>query len=178
MQKPNVCLILVEDSNCNGDCTMMYNYFEATKLLDELGYFSQDIDKKFDINIKPIKQVKHLLFNELPFPRFKFCRMSELYVFSPDGGIYNYPQTCDNNRMKVGEYWPDKIISKEIIYQRHGFSALEILMCKECPLAPICGGGCYAKRAYSFPQKICYKDELMDTLKYIFEKMVGGADNA
>ena len=97
--------------------------------------------------------------------------MSELYVFSPNGKIYNCPQACDNDKLKVGEYWPTVNIIQNTIQERHAFSVLKIDTCKECSLAPICGGGCYIKRIHS-PETICYKSDLINSLKYILKKIL------
>ena len=172
--EPNIYLSLVEDSTCTGSCNSAYSYREVSEVLMKNAYFEEN--SNITLNMKPINQIIALLNkNNLIMPRFKFCRMSELYIFTPDGKICVCPQSCQNEEFQVGEFYPNINIDSVKIHEKHVYSSLAIDMCKSCELAPLCGGGCYVRRAYNtqnFDKGICYYKDIKDTLEYFLEEMV------
>lgn len=174
--KPNINLSLVDDSTCTGACTKTYNLTDVTKYLINLGYFDKNFSDKFFINIKPINQLKALLSSKKPIlPRFQYCHIGELYLFSVDGNIYCCPQSCQNNDFKIGQYYPTVSIDKEKMNYFHTINSNDIDICQRCAWAPICGGGCYIKRSYNEMQgkTICYRDDLESAASLIISHYFG-----
>lgn len=172
---PDVFLSLVDDTTCTGSCQNTYSYKEIVEQLKYNGYFNKEYGSSLDINMKPIKQIEALLSGKSVKPRFKFCRMSELYIFSTNGQVYICPQSCQKNDFCVGKYWPQININETAINNMHKYTALSIDECKNCALAPICGGGCYLKRVCHKTVKgefICYKTDLEETLISLIGDMI------
>lgn len=172
---PDVFLSLVDDTTCTGSCKNEYSYKEIVEQLKSNGYFDKVYGNSLDINMKPIRQMEALLSGKPVKPRFKFCCMSELYIFSTNGQVYTCPQSCQKDDFCVGKYWPRIDINESAINAMHKYTALSIDECKNCGLAPICGGGCYVKRAYHKAVKgesICYKADLEETLISLISDMM------
>ena len=170
---PNIYISLVDDATCTEECANLYTYLESAKLLNDNGYFDGKLSNRIDLNIKPIKQIHALLSGKQPKPRFRHCRMSELYLFSPNGCIYVCPQSCHNSDFCIGHFWPSVIIDSSAISEQHALSALKMDNCTNCALSPICGGGCYVKQSFhqkAFGHPICYKEDLIDTLKFMIQQ--------
>lgn len=171
--KANISLSLVEDSTCTGMCQNVYTFREVAECIDQGGYLQNN--DNITINIKPILQIIELLQREKSIlPHFKYCRMSELYVFSPDGKVSVCPQSCGHEKFVVGTYYPNVNIQKEKIDELNSFSSLKISRCRECALAPICGGGCYVKKIYNLDNKtdICYYGDIKNTLEFLIDRML------
>lgn len=175
--RPYVSLALVDDTTCTGDCLNTYDLFEITKELLKLGYFDVSHKSNFAINIKPIVQLKALLSNgQIPRPRFQYCHVGELYLFSVDGRIYCCPQSCQNEEFCIGEYYPELVIDQERVRYFHTISSIGIDFCKDCAWQPICGGGCYIKRAYNNAEGnvLCYKKDLENSASILISHYLGG----
>ena len=172
---PNLFLSLVDDTTCTGTCKDLYSYSQAMDELKNNGYFEREYGDAISLNIKPIKQIEALLSGQVVKPRFRFCRMSELYIFSTDGCIYTCPQSCENKDFLIGSYLPHIAINNQAISKMHAFSALRIADCDKCSLSPICGGGCYVKRSYYHSTRnetLCYKEDIEKAIVSYIERLI------
>lgn len=78
-------------------------------------------------------------------------------------------------RFYLESLWPQININETAINNMHKYTALSIDECKNCALAPICGGGCYLKRVCHKTVKgefICYKTDLEETLISLIGDMI------
>lgn len=156
-----VSLSLVEDNTKVGNKDLL-TYEEITTILNNLNLFNAN--QKIELNIKPVKKINDLLHkpNNIT-PLFKYCWIGSYFTFSPNGNIYVCPESCENENLKIGEYYPDIQINKNKIAYFSNINALTMNECKDCAFAPICGGGCYLKRITT-NETYCNKNDIYKSL--------------
>ena len=82
---------------------------------------------------------------ELPAPNFDACPATKKeWAFGPDGKLYGCTATVGHPAHVLGTYHPEIARDDAAIAAWRGRSALTIPACRECALAPVCGGGCGA----------------------------------
>jgi len=97
------------------------------------------------------KQVKLLAeTGRMPAPTFQSCDANlHMYVFDARGQIYACNEGNGDSDRAVGRFWPDFQLDEE----RLGFWRLPIFLqrdtCRNCNLAPMCGGGCAISETHS-----------------------------
>ncbi len=85
---------------------------------------------------------------ELPAANFDTCPATKKeWAFGPDGSLYGCTATVGNPRYRLGSYHPEVRRDEAAIAQWSGRSTFRIAECKDCNLAPVCGGGCGALAA-------------------------------
>lgn len=87
-------------------------------------------------------------------PKFGFCEPQKGFhcVFSTDGKIYHCPRTIDYEDFCFGDAISGFSQSKADL-KRKAFNEKE--KCRNCLLAPLCGGGCVVQKIHH-PQMDCY----------------------
>lgn len=79
----------------------------------------------------------------LPEPMFFHCEANvDLTCFDGEGRLYACYEAIGDPTMAVGRYWPQIEIDKTHLSQYRDRSAFSMPECTECPVSPICGGGC------------------------------------
>jgi uncharacterized protein len=93
--------------------------------------------------------IRHLVeTGELPAPSFDACPATKTeWAFAPEGAIYGCTATVGHPAHRLGRFAPTVERDEAAIARYRGRSALTIPACRECALAPICGGGCAALAA-------------------------------
>ncbi len=82
---------------------------------------------------------------ELPAPNFDACPATKKeWAFGPDGSIYGCTATVGHPAHVLGRFHPDIARDDGAIAAWRERSALTIPRCRDCALAPVCGGGCGA----------------------------------
>lgn len=81
--------------------------------------------------------------DRLPEPMFFHCEANvDLTCFDGEGRLYACYEAIGDPAMAVGRYWPQVEIDKAHLSQYRDRSAFSMPECTECPVSPICGGGC------------------------------------
>lgn len=107
----------------------------------------------------------------LPLPAFYHCEANtDLTCFDQDGYVYACYEAMGDHDMSVGQYWPDVRIDQKHLAEYRGRSAFTMEQCTECPVSPICGGGCEVRGhkhngAYNLP----YCDDLHEETAYLMK---------
>ena len=87
---------------------------------------------------------------ELPAPNFDGCPATKKeWAFGPDGTLYGCTATVGNPRYRLGRFYPTIERDEQAIATWRERSTFNIEECKQCNLAPLCGGGCGALAAAS-----------------------------
>ena len=82
---------------------------------------------------------------ELPAPNFDACPATKKeWAFGPDGSLYGCTATVGHPAHVLGTFHPRIVHDEGAIAAWRGRSTLTIPACRECALAPVCGGGCGA----------------------------------
>lgn len=82
---------------------------------------------------------------ELPAPNFDACPATKKeWAFGPDGKLYGCTATVGHPAHVLGSYHPEIARDDGAIAAWRGRSTLTIPRCRDCALAPVCGGGCGA----------------------------------
>jgi uncharacterized protein len=82
---------------------------------------------------------------ELPAPNFDGCPATKKeWAFAPDGSLYGCTATVGNPRYRLGRFHPTFERDERAIAAWRDRSTFHIEECKQCNLAPMCGGGCGA----------------------------------
>jgi uncharacterized protein len=85
---------------------------------------------------------------ELPAPNFDACPAAKKeWAFGPDGTLYGCTATVGNSAYKLGRFHPTVERDEAAIAQWTGRSTLRMDKCRDCNVAPMCGGGCGALAA-------------------------------
>lgn len=81
--------------------------------------------------------------DSIAIPSFHYCEGNrmEFFVFAPDGYIYLCPEAVGAKEAVIGEY-KNGFQLYDSISQWEERSILTIPKCRECEIAPFCGGGC------------------------------------
>lgn len=79
----------------------------------------------------------------LPEPIFFHCEANvDLTCFDGEGRLYACYEAIGDPAMAVGRYWPSVEIDGAHLAKYRERSAFSMPECTECPVSPICGGGC------------------------------------
>jgi uncharacterized protein len=82
---------------------------------------------------------------ELPAPNFDSCPATKKeWAFGPDGRLYGCTATVGHAAHVLGRFHPEVARDDGAISTWRERSTLTIPECRECALAPVCGGGCGA----------------------------------
>ncbi len=82
---------------------------------------------------------------ELPAPNFDACPATKKeWAFGPDGRLYGCTATVGHPAHVLGTFHPRIAHDDRAIAAWRERSTLTIPACRECALAPVCGGGCGA----------------------------------
>jgi uncharacterized protein len=82
---------------------------------------------------------------ELPAPNFDACPATKKeWAFGPDGKLYGCTATVGHPAHVLGTYHPETRRDDAAVEAWRRRSTLMIPACRECALAPVCGGGCGA----------------------------------
>ena len=85
---------------------------------------------------------------ELPAPNFDACPATKKeWAFGPDGTLYGCTATVGHPAHALGRFHPELVHDEVAIAAWRERSTLAIPECRECALAPVCGGGCGALAA-------------------------------
>ncbi|WP_317368729.1 radical SAM protein [uncultured Tyzzerella sp.] len=109
-----------------------------------------------ELSINQVKSFISLIETENIYPIFRYCNREKINVFYPNGkSIYNCTEL----------YTEDKDITKSKYHFKYN------LVCKECKLLPICGGGCPAENKNDFKKytECMIYNDLLDMVKYYIE---------
>lgn len=83
-----------------------------------------------------------------PTAKVHFCSATlNQFVFDPYGYVYTCWYGVGKPGFKIGSYYPDITINKELLHRWNNRNSLNMEKCIECPFQFICGGGC-AYKAY------------------------------
>lgn len=114
----------------------------------------------------------------LSIPSFHYCEGNrmEFYVFAPDGYIYLCPEAVGSKQAIIGEYGDEiKLYKSNADWKNRNI--LTVPKCKECEIAPFCGGGCpFASISVNndINKPLCddSKEVLMDYIETIKEQIL------
>ena len=82
---------------------------------------------------------------ELPAPNFDACPATKKeWAFGPDGSLYGCTATVGHPAHVLGRFHPEIVHDERAIGAWRERSTLTIPACRDCALAPVCGGGCGA----------------------------------
>jgi uncharacterized protein len=82
---------------------------------------------------------------ELPAPNFDACPATKKeWAFGPDGKLYGCTATVGHPAHVLGSYHPEVRRDDAAIGAWRHRSTLSIPACRDCAVAPVCGGGCGA----------------------------------
>jgi uncharacterized protein len=82
---------------------------------------------------------------ELPAPNFDACPATKKeWAFGPDGSLYGCTATVGHPAHVLGRFHPEIVHDERAIAAWRERSTLSIPRCRDCALAPVCGGGCGA----------------------------------
>lgn len=75
---------------------------------------------------------------------FHYCEANVLqfYVFTPDGFIYACPEAIGDSGLSIGRFDEEIELIPEKVEAWKGRDIFRIPRCRECKIAPFCGGGC------------------------------------
>ena len=78
------------------------------------------------------------------FSKFSYCEANRLqfYVFSADGYVYACPETVGMKEYAIGTYSNELNLEDTKVNKWNGRNVFRIPKCKDCKIAPLCGGGC------------------------------------
>ncbi|MGE5836679.1 MAG: radical SAM protein [Acidobacteriota bacterium] len=134
------------------DCGSMEGLVDYCDLLDELLPYSTDSGGgPFDLSsIHVLGHVRSFLGRMANggaptafSPRATFCgAATRLLVFHPDGNIYPCYEVCGQPSVKIGRYYPDYSVDRDMQQQWAGVRVLRQPECFECEISTFCGGGC------------------------------------
>jgi len=128
---------------------------DESELLENLSILGQRHERMKIFSHKRIpKIVRHLnsvLHNEYSGPSISYCEANRdcYYVFTPDGSIYPCSEAAGHEELAIGSYYPDLKINEEQLNIWKNRSILTLTKCRNCNIAPLCGGGC-SFAAYNF----------------------------
>lgn len=130
-------------ANLSGDI-MKEN--EIIKRIQEI--FPEKIeDSFFHLQLfRVLNHVRQVLGNEeetISIPSFHYCEGNrmEFYVFAPDGYIYLCPEAVGAKEAVIGEYKEElKLYDSYEQWEKRNITTVP--KCRECEIAPFCGGGC------------------------------------
>lgn len=157
------------------------NENEIIRRLHEI--FPEKIKERyFNLHLfRVLNHVNHVLGNEdeqMVFPSFHYCEGNrmEFFVFAPDGKIYLCPEAVGATQAVIGEY-KNGLKLYPSISQWENRSILTVPKCKECEIAPFCGGGCpYASIALhnDINEPVCdnSKEVLADYIETIKNEVI------
>lgn len=93
---------------------------------------------------KTIKHLQSVLNDEYSGPCFSYCEANRdsYYVFAPDGLIYPCSEAAGQKNLAIGHFLPSLKIDAEKLEKWSNRTILTISKCKDCNIAPLCGGGC------------------------------------
>ena len=86
-----------------------------------------------------------LLEGKLPKPKARSCdgiRVKDRAVFSPDGSVYSCGMFAEAKILPIGQYHPSQALYADNILKLRSRNVLTLGECQECPLLPVCAGGC------------------------------------
>jgi uncharacterized protein len=82
---------------------------------------------------------------ELPAPNFDACPATKKeWAFGPDGRLYGCTATVGHAAHALGRFHPEPVRDDAAIAAWRARTTLSIPQCRECAVAPVCGGGCGA----------------------------------
>lgn len=166
----------VEDNNTENNETILSNLNIAKKLVKEEFFHHMD-EQKINLNIKIVRNIYNLITRKNLFPNFRYCRMSELFMLTPNGDLYMCPESCELEEFKIGRITNESVIDYNKITQLKNMCSFNFENCSECSLAPICGGNCYIKRANylkNCSKEYCNKEDILETIKYMIDRRLDG----
>jgi len=75
---------------------------------------------------------------------FHYCEANilQFYVFTPDGYIYACPEAVGDPKLSIGRYDENIELIPEKVNSWEGRDVFRIPRCRDCKIAPFCGGGC------------------------------------
>lgn len=81
---------------------------------------------------------------QLTLPRFMFCQADSMayYAFTPEGYVYCCPEAVGMHQYSVGKYLPELELNETSLQPWRNRSILTNTKCRDCSVAPLCGGGC------------------------------------
>jgi len=90
--------------------------------------------------------IRHLAeTGELPPATFDSCPATKKeWAFGPDGGVYGCTATVGHPAHRLGSYAPAIERDDVAIGQWRARNVFSIPACRDCAVAPLCGGGCGA----------------------------------
>lgn len=116
---------------------------------------------------KTVKHLHSILFGGYSSPRFTYCQASRsgYFIFAPDGFIYPCSEAAGHPELAIGQFIPRFTIFEEEFGKWGSRTIVNIKRCRNCPIAPLCGGGC-AYASYSLNKDI-YNPHCHDAHKVI-----------
>ena len=95
--------------------------------------------------VEHIAKVLGIIGNsEGSFSKFTFCEANRMQfmVFDPSGNIYACPESVGDERLAIGNFNNGIALDAEKVEAWTNRNILTIPKCRDCNIAPFCGGGC------------------------------------
>ncbi len=87
---------------------------------------------------------------EFPSANFDSCPATKKeWAFAPDGGVYGCTATVGHRAHRLGTFAPTITRDEQAIERWAARNVFNIAACRDCAVAPLCGGGCGAVAARS-----------------------------
>ncbi len=135
----------VEDHCSENNTKNLLTESELIKKLDLLNKKNPIINYfSFERIPKIVKHLHNILNNEYSSPRFSYCASNRngYYVFAPDGLIYACSEAAGHKELAIGKFVPVFEMYKDKMALWNKRSILDLDKCRNCEIAPLCGGGC------------------------------------
>lgn len=113
-------------------------------------------------------------FSFYPNPVRTYCGAdrNNVFVIDSDGALYKCWDDIGHLDLSVGNI-KDNIDLNKTFISYMGYCALDDEGCKECPVLPVCMGGCPHRRVFNLPDRCSeFKDHLEEFLKITAERII------
>jgi uncharacterized protein len=138
----------VTDHHGKGEIDDLMEEHKIVKKIKEI--YPEDENKRAFFNLSMFRILDHItkglgFTNEkVSFSKFSYCEANRMqfYVFDPSGYVYACPETVGQPEMAIGKYSESLVLDDSKVNVWNGRSVFRIPKCRECEIAPLCGGGC------------------------------------
>lgn len=127
------------------------NLMEEHKIVKRIKEIYPEIEyKRAFFNLTMFRILDHItkalgFTNEkVSFSKFSYCEANRMqfYVFDPSGYVYACPETVGQPEMAIGSYGDEFVLDDSKVNLWNGRNVFRIPKCRDCEIAPLCGGGC------------------------------------
>ncbi len=140
------CVLAPVQNHCSKDTSKdLMDEHELINRLEDLGAGYPDMQYlSYNRIPKTIMHIRNVLNGEYSSPHLSFCEANRgnYFIFGPDGLIYPCSEAAGHTELAVGRFLPDFGLFEEKYNQWTQKNIFTADKCKDCNIAPLCGGGC------------------------------------